>query len=738
MDLNPEFLKGLIATFRSELDEGLQVITEGILRLEKQDLDHPGAADTIDKIFRAAHNIKGAAAGVGVTDVATIAHQVESVFSALQKNPGNIPQRIFNLCLQAVDRMRAAMDSFVDHTPLSFDLNDFLRQMESRDSEKSESSKVQFTERRDVKTASPLSRERESETIRVSLNNLDRVSALMEEMQVNRIAIDDHYAELTQVSNQTRQFAEHWKTMLMSMRSRKRSEDGDVVYKLCAGNMDALSEIDGASQQLQKNMRQRINELSVLSNSLQEEIRLLRLVPAATLLSTFPRLVRDLAQALNKKIDFEVLGDDVKMDRLVLEGLKDPLTHLLRNAIDHGIEEPSVRVNRGKPETGVIRITVSEEGNQILFLVSDDGGGMDGRKIGEMALAKKIISQAELDAMTETEMLELIFRPGFSTKDVVTSVSGRGVGLDVVRENITRLNGQVSVETAEGKMTTFFLRVPLTLASERGLMISAGGQSFAVPVSAVERVLVVHKTDVIDVEASQAIAVDKRTLPLRILADVLGIKKNDRLLPDHLPVVVVKKGWQAVAMVVDEIIGEREIVIKPLQAPLMGVHCVAGGTLAGNGRVIVVLSAGEMIEAALSSGKISRIVRQDDSAKAVVRPHILVVDDSITTRTLEKNVLENRGYQVTVAVNGSEAWNMLQNEKFSLLITDVSMPVMDGFTLTEKVKKSPDLSDLPVIIVTSLGSDAEKQRGVDAGANAYIVKSEFESGALLQIVSQLV
>jgi two-component system, chemotaxis family, sensor kinase CheA len=332
----------------------------------------------------------------------------------------------------------------------------------------------------------------------------------------------------------------------------------------------------------------------------------------------------------------------------------------------------------------------------------------------------------------------LIFLPGFSTKEIITDISGRGVGLDVVKANLDALKGSVSVTSILGQSTTFTLRVPLTLTSELGLMVSTCGQAFVIPMNGIERVFTLRTDEIVEIEASQTVLLEGHPVPLRILADILKFEKKEIANPDCVPIIILKNARKVVAILVDEIIGEREIVIKPLQPPASNVPCVIGGTLSGKGQVIVVLSASDLIEAAVHSGQMTRVSIQDKTDKEETRPRILVVDDSITTRTLEKNILESNHYQVTLAVNGKEAWDILQKESFSLLITDVSMPIMDGFTLTERVKQSNQLRDLPVIIVTSLGSDAEKKKGAEVGANAYIVKNEFESDVLLEVVAQLV
>jgi two-component system chemotaxis sensor kinase CheA len=748
MDFDPEFVKQLTETFRVELEEKSQLITDNLLLLDKGNLPAEKQSKAIEEIFRSAHNIKGAARGVGVDDVGQIAHSIESIFSAIQKKSLVLTEKLISLCLKAVDKMRTAMQSYLDKTLLPFSIEDFLAELQSScGSDTVETETVKKLQPENVQNkpvleatiekSQPLSTQKE-QTIHVSLDNLDRVSALMEKMQVNKIAIDDYYLELNKLTEKIKRFSQLWKKSLSSLNNRFGHELGESLSQLHDMSDNALTEMSDLSYQLNKNMRVQVNELSILSNSLQDEVRMLRLVPATTLLRSMPRYVRDIAIELGKQVDFEIKGDQVKMDKMVLEALQDPLMHLLRNAIDHGIEAPNVRKGNNKLEIGRISVNVCEEGDHILIVVEDDGAGIDIEKIAKKALEKKIVSPTELNTMSDNDILNYIFHPGLSTKENITQLSGRGVGLDVVKTNIEGLKGSVQVETILGKGTTFYLRVPLTLASERGLTFRCGGQLFVIPTNSIERVMMLETDKIVEVEASQAILLNGHPVYLLLLSDILNLEKIESINPSQVSIIVIKKAGLSVALVVDEIIGEREIVIKPLHPPLHSVTFVSGGTLAGNGQVIIVLNADDIVNVAFHIVNSSRITTKSDESQNIIKPHILVVDDSITTRTLEKNILESKNYQVTTAVDGKEAWEILQKQKFSLLITDVSMPNMDGFALTELVRKSEKLSELPVIIVTSLGSDEEKVKGLKAGANHYIVKSEFESGALLTIVEQLI
>lgn len=739
MSLDPEIFKKLIETFNSELNDQLQVITLDLIQLKQVELNTPQYGEIIQEIFRSAHNIKGTSRSLGINTIGEIAHAIESLFAAIQKNEKKLSNDILSLCLEATDKIRAAMQSYLANSALPFDLDSFLKKLKNEpdnDTDKVQE-QVSVPEQANKQTINASDWRPKTgvynESVRVSITQVDRVAALLEEMQTNKIGIEDHYIELVNANNKVKEFDNYWEKFLSQFKDKN-------INPHIINARDCFNEILNSMDHLNKALKSSTHELDSLSNNLQEEVRLMRLIPASTLLQNIPRYVYELAQSLNKNVELKIQGDEVKMDRMVLDSLNDPIIHLLRNAVDHGIEDIEMRKKAGKSETGHINVELKEEGDEILIRISDDGAGLNIQKIKDTALKNKIIPSSELEKMSDESVIDLIFRPGFSTRDVVTDVSGRGVGLDVVKVNLNPLKGSVTVNSKPNSGTTFTLRVPLTLASERGLVVKCASEVFVIPSSSVEHILMIEPADVILVENNQAILVDGHPISLFFLSSVLHLaNKNIEFKSAGLPVVIVKKGIQLIAFLVDEILGERDIVLKPLQPPLGNIRCVAGGTLSASSQVIIVLNAIELVNEALNIvDQPTPITFKMNKESIPIKPHILVVDDSITTRTLEKNILESKNYQVTVAVNGKDAWDLLQNQKFSLMITDISMPIMDGFTLTSQVKQSDKLHDLPVIIVTSLGSEAEKKRGLDAGADAYIIKNEFESGLLLDVVAQLV
>ena len=764
LGLDEELMRVLLDTFAVELDEQLQIITEGLLALEKG-VDADAQRDVLENVFRAAHNIKGASRGVEVNEVADIAHHLENIFAALKRGNVHPNATVTDVALESLDAMRQAMASYRADQPLGFDraaligrLEHIVEQLENqgvlsenegeppKDAAAPQDTSIAGASAGPRGDATPepvksvakadtpktASGEQASDVVRINLDKLEKLAAMMEELQITKIEMDDHLIGLQQLRNTVQGLTSGWR------RTFTTGKDGQAPVEIdnwLRRNADEIAELDIASATSYREMRSSTSRLGILVESLQDSVRMMRLVPVATLLRPMTRSVRDIARELEKNIQFDIVGDDIEIDRVVLDGIRDPLIHLLRNALDHGIELPEQRLARGKSAQGLLRVTVTSEGSQIVMVIEDDGEGISVDKIAASARSKKLVSEFELAAMGRDEILNLIFRPGFSSKDIITSISGRGVGLDVVVANLRKLKGAVQVETEEGRGTRFILRLPITLATDHGVLVRAGGAVFAIPISAIDRIMEIRPEQIVEVEASHAILYRGRSIVLRDLAATLEMDSRERIDRKVLSVIVISKGWDSVAFLVDEVIGEREIVVKPLRPPLHSVRNINGGTLTGSGEVIMVLNPSDLVDSGLRSSFAPLQVDQQDQA---LPKRVLVVDDSITTRTLEKSILEHAGYSVTVAVDGKQAWLLVQQQPFDLVVTDVEMPQMNGFELTDLIKQSERFSRVPVIIVTSLMKEADRMRGIEVGADAYIVKGQFETRVLLDVVEQLI
>ncbi|MCW8399220.1 chemotaxis protein CheA [Legionella sp. PATHC038] len=601
--LDNEFIKKIVETFKTELQENLITITDGLLQLEKGTKSEEEFQDVLNEMFRVAHNIKGSARGIGAQDVGEIAHPLETLFTAIQKKSIKVSPELINLCLQSIDYMNEAMQCYSEQRPLSFDLKKHLLQLQhymELPTEDISSARELYAKdieepEKDQHTPTIQAKTSEFESIRVSLQNLDSVSVYTEEIQTIKIAIEEYYSKLSKMNFKIDDLLLSWKKNRAYFKTNTDGISGPIDY-LFATNFVELSDINNSMHLMQRELSVSINELSLLLNALQDEIRTLRLIPVSTQLRYLPRIVRDLAQELNKQVNLEISSNDVKIDKIILDGLKDPIMHLLRNAIDHGIENAEVRKAAGKPPQGNIHIKVNQEDNQIVFKIIDDGAGINTNDVMRIALQKNLITQAELGNMKKEDIYELIFRPGFSTREIATDISGRGIGLDAVRSNLLRLKGQASVESQPNKGTIFYLKVPLTLATERGLIISCCNQIFVLLTSSVESVMLLRKNEIINVEGIPSVLVKEQPVLLCSLSKALHLNEKKQNFKEHISVVTIKNNGDRIALLVDEIVGEREIVLKPLQEPLTNIPCIIGATLTGSNQINFVLNSAEIIK----------------------------------------------------------------------------------------------------------------------------------------------
>ena len=735
MELDPEFVRQLLETFELELGELSQGIMEGLLELEKKH-DKNERQQILNGMFRAAHNIKGAAKGVGIEAVVDISHRLESIFSAFKKGSLAPDHGIITLCLETLDQMQESMRAFVkgEGTPpgvsgLCGRLDRALSGGEVIPDVDMAHHAIQDDKRSATKNVAAM--------LRVATDRLNEIEDHAEELQTIKIALDDELARVRLLHGGMDAFAKRWLAALPLLKRRDTGNMPEEIRELLVHGVDTITSFGSMTAGIRKTMHISRGQLGRLSTALHGDLRRLQLMPAATLLRQLARMIRDTARNLGKKVDLQIIGEDISVDRAVLDHLHDPLIHLIRNAIDHGIETPEERLAHGKPETGRLVLRVRSEGSQVLISVEDDGCGIDAGRVAAVALERQLAGQEELDRMSVGEVLHLVFRPGFSTREAVTDMSGRGVGMDVVQTNLATLGGDIRLDTAVGKGTTVTMRVPLTLATEHGLVVRVSGAQFAIPAAFIERVMCIAKDEVVEVEGTQAVLVGGNPVPLRSLANVLELGQGETENGDGLCVTVVRSKWRSVAFVVDDIEGEREMVIKPLRPPLLSVRNVKGGTLSGSGGIIMALDAADLVASALGKGVSAYAVARPSTGK-ISQSHVLVVDDSVTTRMLEKNILETRGFKVTVAVDGREAWDLIQVREFDLVVTDIEMPEMDGFALTERIKKSEKYAALPVIIVSSRSKEEDRLMGIRVGADAYIVKGQFETQALLDVVGQFV
>jgi two-component system chemotaxis sensor kinase CheA len=595
-----------------------------------------------------------------------------------------------------------------------------------------------------------------SDTIRISTAKLDALLLQAEEMLAVKLTAAQRATDLRQLAGDLELWDREWSKMMPEVRTVWESPArtaGEQPGQLPSGPAASLAQFMEWSGEQIKLLQSRLaahmkaadhdrRATYGLVDALLNDTKKLLMLPSSTLLEPFSKMVRDLSRDQGKEVDLVVSGEMVEIDKRVLSEMRDPLMHLLRNAIDHGIEPPAQRAHAGKPPRGTIRVMVTPiDGNKIEIVVSDDGKGINPTNVNEAAVRRGIISAEEGRSLGEQEALWLIFRPEVSTSPMITEISGRGLGMSIVKEKVERLGGRISLETRPGEGTTFRLLLPLTLATFRGLLVNAAGQLFIIPTANVERVLCVRADEVQTIERRETIRLNGRVLALVRLHSVLGMTQPPpQAAAKSIHVVVLAAGEKRIAFGVDEILNEQEVLVKRLGMPLARVRNVAGATVLGSGKAVLILNADDLLKSSSKGGTPAEIVSEGESGGDTPgqrRNMILVAEDSITARMLIKSILESAGYVVKTAVDGVDALTLLKTEPFDLVVSDVEMPRMSGFELTEKIRADAKFAELPVVLVTALASREHRERGVDAGANAYIVKGSFDQGNLLDIVQRL-
>ncbi len=787
---NDDFLKRLLATFRVEADEHLKMMSAGLVELE----NIPAGdryAEIVESVFREAHSLKGAARAVNLREIESVCQSLESVFAALKDKQLAVSPPLFDLMQEAIDdlstllsaegaAMAVAGKSAI--VTLTRRLDDALQgqfaQSASTQFSATPSAAVQpmpsvqqtpiaplpdvpseATAAVVMPTPSP-SPSLASETVRVSTQKLDAVMRQVEELLSPRLASAQRAKELREVAAS---FAT-WKKQRARMRPALRLIECYVegsgrsngaargLPKFPAQELPKLLEHLESDHLFMKTLEERLLRLSKfaahdrrtlagMSDNLLHDVKEMHLLPFSSLLEIFPRFTRELAREQGKQVELVIHGGEIEIDRRTLEEMKDPLMHLLRNCIDHGIEQPALRQDKGKPEHGNITVAIAQKnGGKIEIMVADDGAGIDAARVKSAALKLNLVSAEEAEKLSEQEAQALAFQSGITTSQIITDISGRGLGLAIVREKVERLGGVVALESRHDGGTSLRITLPLMLATFRGVLVRAGGQLFVLPLHNVECVVRVAQQDIRTVENRATISLDGQAVALVSLGDVLEMPRLSAMdkVSEQALVVVLGTGHKHVAFRVDEILGEQEVLVKTLGRQLARVRNIAGASVLGTGQVVAVLNVPDLLKSAVTRAAAPSAPVAAETHGMAEKQSILVVEDSITSRALLKNILESAGYRVTTAVDGVEAYTTLKTGTFDLIVSDVEMPRMDGFDLTAKVRADKQLAELPVVLVTALESREYRERGIDVGANAYIVKSSFDQSNLLEVIQRLI
>lgn len=739
----------MLDLFRLEAESQMQVLTNGLLILESD----ATASDQLEACMRAAHSLKGAARIVGLNTGVDVAHAMEDCFVAAQRGDITLRKKHIDLLLRGGDLLNhiantpeAEISHWTGENPA--EVNTFLTALKTilENSEKDEPADkagivltaavadtlATSVELRSVAADGHDSAER---VLRVTAENLNRLLGLTGESLVQSRWVKPFSASLLHLKrlhSSTGNTLDELREALSGQRLDERIEA-------------ALTDLQYRIVECQQLLTEHLVELGMfdsrstnLAQRLYHEALACRMRPFADGIRAFPRMVRDLGHALGKKVRLNIIGETTQVDRDILEKLEAPLGHLLRNAIDHGIESADERLATGKSAEGIITLEARHSAGMLQIIIADDGRGIDQNLLRQAVIKRNHTNAETAQKLTEAELLAFLFLPGFTMRDTVTEVSGRGVGLDVVQNMVKQLRGTVRVSSQQGVGTRFQMQLPLTLSVVRTLLADIGGEPYAFPLAYIVRTLMLPRVQIELLEGRQHFNFDGCSVGLVNAQQLLG-GGEAKIVNDELPVIVVADGGNTYGLVVDCFLGERALVVQPLDARLGKVKDIAAGALMEDGSSVLIVDVEDIVrsvEKLVLTGHLSQVQRNVTTERK--RKRVLVVDDSLTVRELERKLLDHVGYEVEVAVDGMDGWNAARTGHFDLMITDIDMPRMDGIELVTLIKKDPNLKYLPIMIVSYKDREEDRRRGLEAGADYYLTKGSFHDETLLQAVVDMI
>jgi two-component system chemotaxis sensor kinase CheA len=762
MEKNNEFLKRIQATFRIEADEHIKSFSDGLIELENTQTIE-SQAGIIETLFREVHSLKGAARSVGQKEIESVCQPLENLFSLLKRkelalNPvmfdlfhhiaENLSKLVLSGGLEQAPEDRQTMRELIRQLKqLTPEINNTGIKEEPRQQPEIKSVEVELPpvirkEAEPTINEPAISKPAPAEVVRIQISKLDPLLLQAEEFLQTKISINQQTSELVQILNEVTD----WKTDTLKWRGIRSTASATQLNEWHEKNEARLNNLENHLTSVTRFMEKERFNLDRLVTDHLDAMKQVLMLPVSSLVEIFPVMVREISREQQKNIEFIILGADLEIDKRILEELKDPLIHLIRNSIDHGIETSKERLLQNKPPRGKVTMAFAAKENGLVEIsVSDDGKGIDKDKVLKAALKSENISKEVAEKLNFDEIFSLIYQSGVSTSEIITDLSGRGLGLSIVSEKVEKLNGRLSMKTEPQVGTTFRILLPMTLAAFRGIAVRLGEFAFILPTMNVESVMRVMPEALKPVENHETICIGEEVISLVSLADALGLPESrkkaspstDSQSSGHIRIVVLVSGENRMAFKVDEVLDEHQVLVKSLGKLLKRVRNISGVTILGSGKIVPVLHIADLMKSAVQT--VGRKIKTPGVEKIIAESKkILVAEDSITSRTLLKNILETAGYQVVTAVDGADAFTRAKNEEFDLIVSDVDMPRLNGFELTTKIKNDKKLCEIPIILVTSLESREDRERGIEAGADAYIIKSRFDQGNLLEVIKKLI
>jgi two-component system chemotaxis sensor kinase CheA len=765
-------MQEIMEDFLVEAFEMIEQLDQDLVELES----NPEDLDLLNKIFRVAHTIKGSGSFLNLDILTKLTHHMEDILNKARKGELKITPDIMDVILESVDMMKALLenirdagtdvtdDILIESVVLKLDAISNGKSPENVDDLKiknnnseievvNDDSDDELTEE-DYANMSPDEIESEIERLIQQRAEEDRARR---EAKKNKKKAEEDKKEETKKEETKKEVVKKSNTTPKKETSTKPSNDKkkssvpakkvstvEQTIRVDVHRLDNLMNLIGELV-LSKNrlikiyndveeryegehfldeLNQVVSSISIVTTDLQIAVMKTRMLQIGKVFNKFPRVIRDLSRELGKKVNLIIKGEETELDKSIIEEIGDPLIHMIRNSVDHGIESPEERVANGKPETGTVELKAYNEGNQIVIEITDDGNGMDPDILKSKALEKGLISEKEADIMSDKEAFMLIFKAGFSTAAKVTNVSGRGVGMDVVKTNVEKLNGIIEIDSVQGKGSVFKIKIPLTLAIIQALLVTAQEELFAVPLANVIETVRITMEDISTVEGKSVLKLRDEILPLVNMSDIFKIEKILGL-NQYLYVVVLGVGASKVGLIVDGLIGQEEIVIKSLGEYLKGIKGIAGATIRGDGKVTLIVDVAALMQLAKETHAHTVISPIAEAKKKKEKPSdyvVLVVDDSNTDRKIMKKAIEALGFTIKEATNGEEALAIIKSVDIDAALVDIEMPKMDGYTLAQEIRKYNRFKNLPLIAVTSRTTKSDRVRGVEVGMNEYITK----------------
>jgi len=749
----------MLELFRLEAESQTAVLSAGVLAIEELQK----SPQTVESMMRAAHSLKGAARIVGLDPAVRVAHALEDVFVAAGKGLFRVQPRHADRLLAGIDFLAAiskSEDALAPTGPWPARAEELVAELTAMVAEPamvtaavppppaappepaaaSAADEPAAPPVAGIEPAAPAIRvaEQADRVVRVSADSLTRLVGLAGESLVETRQLRPFVDGLLQLRATDVDLCD----AIAALDEKFKSGEVAVPPNVMAMLTTLRERADANLVMLTKHVEDfesfaRRNE--DLSNRLHHEVIVSRMRPLADGIRGFPRLVRDVARSLGKQVRFEVRGEQTGVDRDILDKLEAPLSHLIRNSLDHGVELPADREAAGKPATGTILLEARHRAGMLQITLTDDGRGIDVEHLRARAVARGLVARQVADQLSELELLEFLFLPGFSTKDQVTEISGRGVGLDVVQSMVKSVGGSARVATQPGRQTVFTLQLPITMSVIRALLVEIGGEPYAFPLTRIDQILFCRTGDIRTVEGRQYFDRDGVSIGLVMAAQILETAAAPPA--DPMPVVVISDRGQQFGMIVDSFLGERDLEVRPLDPRLGKVPDVNSASLLENGNPVLIVDVEDLVRSidnVLMGRRLSRVEFERMAEQARQRKRILVVDDSITVRELERQLLQARGFAVDVAVDGMDGWNAIRGTHYDLVVTDVDMPRMDGIGLVSLIKADPARREIPVVIVSYKDREEDRLRGLDAGANRYLTKSSFHDETFVDTIIDLV